>query len=65
MSVRRWNFPDSFKREAVDRVANSGLAGAFFAVLGVRFMDHQIKIGVIAGVLLFWVSMRLLRYLSP
>ncbi|WP_428155298.1 hypothetical protein [Brevundimonas sp.] len=41
------------------------LAGAFFAVLGVRFMDHQIKVGVIAGVLLFWVSMRLLRYLSP
>ncbi|RYG87032.1 MAG: hypothetical protein EON59_08540 [Alphaproteobacteria bacterium] len=65
MSVRRWNFPDSFKREAVDRVANSGLAGTFFAVLGVRFMDHEIKIGVIAGVLLFWVSMRLLRYLSP
>ena len=26
MSVQRRNFPDSFKREAVDRVANSGLS---------------------------------------
>ena len=26
MSVQRRNFPDSFKREAVDRVANSDLS---------------------------------------
>ncbi|WP_295191664.1 hypothetical protein [uncultured Brevundimonas sp.] len=38
---------------------------ALFAAMGVRFMDHQIKFGVIAGVLLFWVSMRMLRYLAP
>ena len=41
------------------------LTAAFFAVLGVRFMDHQIKISLIAGFSLFWVSMHLLRYLSP
>ena len=41
------------------------LTGSFLAVLGARFMDHQIKVGLIAGVFLFWVSMHLLRYLSP
>ncbi|VXA94399.1 hypothetical protein BREVUG8_10399 [Brevundimonas sp. G8] len=37
MSVRRRNFPGSFKREAVDRVANSGLtAGAVAGELGLH-----------------------------
>jgi len=37
MSAQRRNFPDSFKREAVDRVANSGLsAGAVARELGLH-----------------------------
>lgn len=37
MSVQRRVFPDSFKREAVDRVANSGLtAGAVARELGLH-----------------------------
>jgi transposase len=37
MSVQRRNFPDSFKREAVDRVANGGLgAGAVARELGLH-----------------------------
>ena len=37
MSVQRRNFPDSFKREAVDRVANGGLSvGAVARELGLH-----------------------------
>lgn len=37
MSVQRRNFPDSFKREAVDRVASSGLSvGAVARELGLH-----------------------------
>ncbi len=37
MSVQRRVFPESFKREAVDRVANSGLsAGAVARELGLH-----------------------------
>ena len=37
MSVQRRNFPDSFKREAVDRVASSGLSvGAVARKLGLH-----------------------------
>lgn len=48
---------------------NVGYAGVAFimiamlAVMGVRFMDHQIAVGIVAGAALFLVSDRIIRYI--
>lgn len=46
-------------------LAALGFGVAIFAMFGFRFMDHQIKIGLVAGVVLFWIGWWILRYLSP
>lgn len=38
---------------------------AIFGVFGMRFVDHQVKIGLIAGALLFFAGMHVVRYISP
>ena len=38
---------------------------AIFGLYGARFMDHQIKVGLLVGLIMFGMSLHILRYLSP
>lgn len=48
---------------------NVGYAGVVFvmiailALMGVRFMDHQILVGLVVGAVLFFLSDRIIRYI--
>lgn len=48
---------------------NVGYAGvafvmiAFLRVMGVRFMDHQILVGLVVGAVLFFLSDRIIRHI--
>lgn len=48
---------------------NIGYAGVAFimiavlAPMGVRFMDHQIPVGLVVGAVLFFLSDRIIRYI--
>lgn len=48
---------------------NVGYAGVAFvmiailALMGVRFMDHQILVGLVVGAVLFFLSDRIIRYI--
>lgn len=49
----------------LNRLSGLCFGAAIFGAFGIRFVDHQVKIGLIAGALLFLAGMHVVRYLSP
>ena len=49
----------------LNRLSGLCFGAAIFGAFGVRFVDHQVKIGLITGALLFFAGMHVVRYLSP
>lgn len=49
----------------LNRLSGLCFGAAIFGVFGMRFVDHQVKIGLIAGALLFFAGMHVVRYISP
>lgn len=39
------------------------ILSAAFAILGFRFMDHQILVGFVVGAALIWAGDRIIRYI--
>lgn len=49
----------------LNRISGLCFGAAIFGAFGIRFVDHQVKIGLIAGALLFFAGMHVVGYLSP
>lgn len=49
----------------LNRLSGLCFSAAIFGAFGIRIVDHQVKIGLIAGVVLFLMGMHVVRYLSP
>lgn len=49
----------------LNRLSGLCFSAAIFGAFGIRIVDHQVKIGLFAGVLLFLAGMHVVRYLFP